>query len=138
MQARIYEQGNGFPDTGDFIAGRGDWDGGVFVVTGVSTGPIQTGDERGNWLLVEVEEADWFDILEGNECFPALCVPRPDWTQYLKGDPVSSLREVDVFDILDDMQYCYRDEFSGWLVQQRPDLVDTVQDVLAELRAVQS
>ena len=71
MQAKIHERGNGFPDTGDFVPGN---DGVLYLVTGGSSGPIQTGHPFGNWLLVEVEEADWTDA--GAEfVFPALCIP---------------------------------------------------------------
>ena len=71
MQAKIHERGNGFPDSGDYVSGP---DGSLYLITGESFGPIQTGDHLGNWLAAEVEEATWTDA--GAEfVFPALCIP---------------------------------------------------------------
>jgi hypothetical protein len=135
MQARIYEQGNGFPDTGDFVPG----DGVLYLVTGESFGPIQTGDSRGNWLGVSVEEADWADCDE-ESVFTALCVPfGADFAQAVKvaASDVSRLRRPDVFRVLEERPSGMDlDALAGWLVAERPDLVDEVQDALAELRGV--
>lgn len=57
MDARIIEDGNGFPDVGDYVPGD---DGQLYRV--VSTGSnIHTTGERANWITAQVEEADWDD-----------------------------------------------------------------------------
>lgn len=137
MLARIYEQGNGFPATGSFVADP--LTGQLYRVTGESFGPIQTGDPSGNWLAVDVEEADWADCDE-ESVFPALCVPYGgDFAQAVKvaASDVSRLRRPDVFRVLEERPSGMDlDGLAGWLVAERPDLVDEVQDVLAELRGV--
>lgn len=134
MQAKIHECGNGFPDTGDYVPGT---DGLLYRVTGESFGPIQTGDPSGNWLGVSVEEADWADCDE-ESVFPALCVPfGAAFAKAVKvaASDVSRLRRPDVFRVLDERpQGVDLNELAGWLVTERPDLVDEVQDCLAELR----
>lgn len=84
MQAKIYERGNGWPVAGCYVQDR---EGSLYRVTGESFGPIQTGQPgEGNWLLCEVEEADWSDLGEGEEPFPALCVPEEN--------PIAALRRA--------------------------------------------
>ncbi len=133
MLARIYERGSGFPDTGSYVLGVA----GIYRVTGESFGPIQTGNRTGNWLSVEVAEADYEDCAE-EEIFPAVCVPIPTPEDYC-AEWVRRGWEVER-----DMLALFRlrpdglemDTLAGFLVEKYPFLVDTVQDVLAELRGV--
>lgn len=52
MEAKIIEQGNGFPDVGDIIMHN---DGRVFRIVEAG-GTIHTGDRRGNFIFATVEE----------------------------------------------------------------------------------
>lgn len=60
MRATLEERGNGFCDVGDYVAGS---DGELYRVTAFR-GQIQTGRRPGaaNWVLAEVEAADWDDV----------------------------------------------------------------------------
>jgi hypothetical protein len=71
VQAVIEERGNGFPGVGDYVPGD---DGNLHRVVSVD-GPIQTGRGvgRGNWILAQVELADWDDCDEGEE-FPCMAI----------------------------------------------------------------
>jgi hypothetical protein len=60
--ARIIEQGNGFPEVGDYCSGNGQ----LYEITEI-LGRIQTDDNRGNYFLAEVEEADYSDCSEEDE-----------------------------------------------------------------------
>ena len=59
---RIIEQGNGFTATGDYV----QMDGELYRVVSVDSA-IHTDDRRGNYILGQVEAADWEDCAEGDE-----------------------------------------------------------------------
>lgn len=62
ITANIFEQGNGFPYVGEYVAG----DGQLYRVLTIGT-RIHTGDRRGNYVTVQVEEVDWSDCEESDE-----------------------------------------------------------------------
>ena len=68
IEAKIEEQGNGFPQAGAYVACDGD----LYRVVELS-GPIETTGVRGNWIRALVEAADWSDCADGDE-FPAAVV----------------------------------------------------------------
>lgn len=71
MNAIFIEQGNGFPDVGDYVSGPDQ----LYRITG-HLGRIQTDDPRGNYCDCEVEEVDWAECDE--ECeFPGLIEVTP-------------------------------------------------------------
>ena len=74
MQAKIYEQGNGFPDWSDLVA---DLDGNLYRITGEGSviHTDTTGGGGANWIECEVAVADWSEVTSDVEPFPALCVP---------------------------------------------------------------
>lgn len=66
--ATITERGNGLPDPGDYVPGD---DGELYVVVSLD-GQIQTGGaSEGNWVRATLELADWHDIAEDDDVFPA-------------------------------------------------------------------
>ena len=62
--ARVLEQGNGFPNVGDYAPGT---DGELYRITRMSR--IHTGNSSGasNYVYAVVELADWGDCEEGDE-----------------------------------------------------------------------
>lgn len=66
MNAIFIEQGNGFPDVGDYVSSNDQ----LYMISG-ALGPIQTDGPRGNYCHCEVEEVDWDECDESDE-FPGL------------------------------------------------------------------
>lgn len=62
MNAIFIEQGNGFPDVGDYVSGPDQ----LYMITG-QFGCIQTDDPRGNYCHCEVEEVDWDECQDYDE-----------------------------------------------------------------------
>lgn len=60
--ARIYEQGNGFPAPGDYCSGEGR----LWAVESIDS-HTRTGYPAGNWVYATVSEADWSDCPEDAE-----------------------------------------------------------------------
>lgn len=69
--AAVIDQGNGYPDVGDFVR---DDAGNLYEIT-ESGDRITTGDPRGNACHgYVVEPADWSDLAEWEEPFPCLLI----------------------------------------------------------------
>lgn len=62
--ATIYEQGNGFPGTGDYVAGD---DGEVYRVASTGSRITTHAPGVGNSIEAEVEISDWSEINEDEE-----------------------------------------------------------------------
>lgn len=61
-KATIYEQGNGFPDAGDY-ASDGDT---LFQIVTID-GRIQTGSPRGNYVSATVRQVPWDACTEDDQ-----------------------------------------------------------------------
>lgn len=66
--ATVYERGNGLPDVGDYVP---DSEGNLWQIAG-ALGRIETSGHRGNHCDCQVIPADWDDLEEGEEPFPAV------------------------------------------------------------------
>jgi len=62
VKARVYEQGNGLPDVGDYCAGGGH----LYLIESIDS-RIQTDSAQGNYFFATVSEADWSDCSEADE-----------------------------------------------------------------------
>lgn len=60
---KIYEQGNGFPRVGDFVASSDQ----LYCIVSIDS-PIHTdAGAKGNYIYATVASADWFACAEGDE-----------------------------------------------------------------------
>jgi len=65
--ASIAEAGNGFPDIGDYVS----CDGELWLIKNMSNQINTGGMGCGNWCYASLELADWGDLGEDEEPFPA-------------------------------------------------------------------
>ena len=68
--ATVYERGNGLPDVGDYVT---DDEGNLWEIAG-GRGRIETSGHWGNHCDCQVIPADWDDLEEDEEPFPAVAL----------------------------------------------------------------
>ena len=61
-QVKIFEQGNGLPEAGDFCMGGGQ----LYQVVSMDS-RIQTGDVRGNWVYATVSQVPFHACEEADQ-----------------------------------------------------------------------
>ena len=72
--ATVYERGNGLPDVGDYVS---DDEGNLWQIAG-ALGRIETSGCQGNHCDCQVIPADWDDLEEEQEPFPAVALVAGD------------------------------------------------------------